>query len=226
MDITIFLLTVGEKVTFEALDSIKKYATGKYKVMVWYDACSHNVDWDFYKKLEAYTNDIILSTQNQGLPKTFGYAFLYTDTPYVLLTGADTIYKEKFLDIYLEPFNTMDHVAVVGDCGHELPDKYTVNTSMIPDLGVLFSREAVNAVGAICPSFKLYGQEFSEWCNRAMAKGWKSVTCTGTATHKDDLNTGHVNIDNWNDIYNKNVQLVLKLKDKNWQSYDWWRDDL
>lgn len=230
MDITIFMVTVGEPVTFEALESIKMYADNKrYKIMIWYDACGRGVNLDFYNRLKEYTDDVILSTQNQGLPKIFGYAMLYTDTPYLFLTGSDTVFNPNFLSDMLEPFSTMDNVGVVGECGRDLPDKYTVckNEDIIPDLAILIKKKVINEVGATSPSFKLYGQEFSEWCNRVIADGrWQVISCTGTGVHKDDPSDGKAKIEDLIDVYGLNVGLVLRLKDKGYKGYDWWSNDL
>jgi GT2 family glycosyltransferase len=122
----------------------------------------------------------------------------------------------------------MDHVGVVGDSGQKEGEKYTTVelNGTIPDLNALIKKEVINDVGGMSPSFDLYGQEFSEWCNRAISKGWKVVSCTHTVEHKDDSTHGKAKIPNFDQIYARNCDLVIKLKSKDFSGYNWWRNDL
>lgn len=226
-NLRIFFLTVGEDVSFESLDAIKKHTHQPYKLTIWYDACGRGVNQEFYKRLFDYTDDVILLSQNHGPTMAFANAILYLDGDYVLMVLADTVVQEGYLDKFSFCFGQMHKLACAGSFRVKDPvfDFVLNSMELMPDGVQMFSREAINEVGGVASRFRGMGMENREWHERAVRSGWNVVTCKGIMKEIGTTHDGRSLNQNLDSEISESTKTFLKVLDSNWKDFKWWEKE-
>lgn len=226
-DLSIFFLTVGEDVALKSLAALKEHTKQPYKLTVWYDTCGRGVDESFFKSLTEYTDDVFVLTKNHGTTGALAYSLLYLGGKYVLLVLADTVVQPGYLDRFHFAFSRMEKIACAGSFRILNPPwDFLINSKeFMPDGVQMFSREAINDVGGICPQFEGMGMENREWHDRAIAKGWNVVTCSGIMEEIGSKHDGrNMNPDIDKEI-KRSVDVYLPIMDGKYKDFLWWKSE-
>lgn len=223
-DLHIFFLTVGEKVALESLRALKERTHQPYKLTIWYDSCGREIDWNFYKSLQDYSDDIFLLTKNHGTSGALAYSLLYLDGKYILIVLADTVVQEGYLDRFHFALSHMEKIACAGSFRLEnVPWDFLINSrEFMPDGVQIFDREAINEIGGISSAFRGMGLENREWHERAISKGWNVVSCRGIMKEMGSTHDGRNMNTKVQDEIEKSSRTYLNITDGKWNGFNWW----
>ena len=227
MRLRVFVFTVGEKVTFETLESIKQFTNHPYELTVWYDACGRGVDAYFLGRLGEHTNDIVVVRQNKGVSAALGFATLSLDFDYLIIAAADMIMLPGYVDRLLAPFNELENVAVTGEGWRYLNGGMSVSDFDIGIDGVVMvSKKAINAIGSVSPSFNGRGPMHTEWFRRFASNGFKYVTLDGLCLHGGSQHEGRDMIPDWRKELHQDNLVYLHADKLGYRGYPWWSNDI
>jgi hypothetical protein len=231
MKTVVFILTAGNEVIFETLASVKNEVP-EAEIFIWYHPISTDYDLSFFKKLTAYTPDVVLSTKNQGVPSATGYAMVYKDYDYLLLLNDDHVLKKG---AYVKMANVFTQIRRVGFVGEgtnskDMDYEYEVsNRDNLPDWGGLISKEAVNEVGGSSAFFPAYGFDFLEWQMRLLANNWRVVNYKNLILHGGKDNKSHATaqfMENFKAIQSASLGIYNLAKRIGYKNYNWWSNKI
>lgn len=199
MKLQVYLLTAGNDIVFETLDSVKQNVKIPYNLCVWYHALDeeHKVDLDFYKRLTSYTDDVIMATKNQGCPNAFGYGYIYKDYDYNLVLNDDLVVLEGAVEKMMMMFEKTNKVAYIGEGSESSKLSYIYevnNVGNLPDWGGIVKREAINECGGPPAFFPAYGFDYIELIMRFLNRGWRVINYQGLFLHGGKNNRPHESI--------------------------------
>lgn len=227
MKLQICMVTVGESITFEALESIKKNTPAPYDLRVWYDARGGAVFQNFLHKILTYTDDVIVSYKNSRLSAEWGFYTLYGDYDYLILACPDYIVKPGYFERMMMIFQEVKKAGIVGEAWRPMEEPYVVDD---PDRGpdgiAMLKREAINDIGGISPSFNGRGPFHQELFRRMNSKGWSYVAVDGLAPHSGEQHEGRDAIKNWRDECHLDNLVWLSLEKQGFSNPLWWRNDI
>lgn len=223
-DLRVLFLTVGEPVSLASLEALVKRTPQPFKLTVWYDSCGRGVDWDFYRTLTTFTDDVFLLTKNHGTSRALAHTLLYMGGKYVMLVLADTVVQEGYLDRFHFAFSQLERIACAGSFRiKKAPWDFLINSKeFMPDGVQMFSRAAINDVGGACPAFVGMGMENREWHDRAISRGWNVVTCNGIMEEVGSMHDGRSLNPNINAEIAESVKTYLRIKDGGYEGFKWW----
>ncbi len=235
--LTISLVTVGEPETFACIDRVMKLTPDSFDLAVWYDTKGEGLDYVFLQKLQTKTKNITILMQNKGPIVGHAFNMLYTDTPYVLTLSPDIMVMEDYYSKLMIPFQNNPKIGMVGEPAFDVYNEAAhkmhyflaevVNgTVHAPDMVLMIKREAINAVGGICPSIKFYGYDFVEYCGRLKAHGWESALILGLIDRSYLSKSAQLSNPLLAKWATRNELLMRQLRKKEFKGYDWWRNDM
>ena len=211
---------------FKSLTALANLTNQKYDLTIWYDTCGRGVDLDFFHRLMRSTDDVVLLTKNHGTSGALGYGMLYTGGDHFMVVLADTVVRPGYLERFSVAFERFEKLACAGSFRNVNTNgvDFLVNDKeFMPDGIQMFSREAINDVGGICPQFKGMGMENREWHDRAAAKGWNLVTCAGIMDEVGTTHDGRNMNPNADAEIKESVKTYLPIKDGKYQDFTWWK---
>lgn len=233
MKYKIFLLTTGQDVVWETLDSIKKFTKIPHDLHVWYQTINDKKpSLETYNRLLSYTDNVIMSTENFGVSPPFGFGMTYMKYDYLLRLDQDHVLLEGYFDEIMKYFYNFRRVGFVGQGqrDNELKDKFEVNNPLnIPDGGGIFSHEAINDIGSFAGFFPPYGYEIVEWAGRAIIKDWKVIHITGIINNGGTLKQNHIASEaliNSKGFLNEAARNQIIADKLGYKHYNWWADRL
>ena len=230
-DIHILFVTVGEPFAFETLDALIEYMPVKHKLCIWYDTCGREVDWPYFQKLRTYTDNVILSTQNQATARILGYAMLYLDGDYLMYVPCDNLANPDYYARLMAAIDNTENAGCVG-CARvdDNPDfkfefDFIANSRVYrPDGIMIYPKKTIKDVGGICPSFGEHGFMILEWLERAMSKGWNLVSCSKVAKEIGGMHYGREMNPKTKEEIEYSTKTYLKIKDSGYKNFIWWDD--
>lgn len=224
----IYVSTIGESVTFETLDRLIKFTPKPYKLTVWYDACGRGVDWDFYKRILTYTDDVVLLTQNKGPGANYAFSLLYSDCDYVMTVFADCLVNEGYFDLIEQAFREIPRLATAGsDITGRAPKVVVSDYRQNPDGLQVFNRRAVDEIGGLCPSFRGYGHDLFEFHCRSMRRGWNTAMIPGIMWEGGNKHEGRGMNKNLSEEIERNTKVVEHCSRLGWgDHYPWWHSNV
>lgn len=225
----IFFMTVGEKVSLEALQALVEKTNQPYKLTIWFDSCGRYIDSDFLNSLKQYTDDIIILSKNHGATGALAYALLYLPGENIMVVPADCVVQEGYIERFKFALEKIEKVACVG-CAridgypeHKFNFDFMMNSKyFMPDGIQVFPRKAINEIGGIDVNFKGMGLENREWHERAIHKGWNVVSCSGVMREIGSTHDGRSLNPNLNDEISESTQEYLKILNSKWER-EWWK---
>jgi hypothetical protein len=223
-----FVTTVGEKCIWDTLEAIKKNTHVSYQLQIWYDARG-KTDWDFYKRLFDYTDDVILVAKQNYLSHALGWMLLYNDADYIWFFGADCTPLAEYSQKVKKAFSLMPYVVFVGQpCMPIEGDIAVSNVDYFPDKVMVFNRHMINFTGGINASFKYYAYENAEFACRVVKNRYNFISLTGLIEEADG---GHSGTDGWPEIKQReNDNLGVFMKCVNIMNanlpYNWWSNNV
>lgn len=236
METTVLILTVGEKITFDTLDSLKYLP--EHHLTIWYNGDRRR----FYKKLRKYTDDVIMSSVNKGMTYPIGSTMLYFKYDFLVVLNADNVLNESFYD-KVKPFLEDKKVGMIGQSQHKLgkPFVYCNNNGddYFPDNFYIYKKEFINEMGAYTPSHELYGHIGIELYKRTLTHSdWKivcfdndslgihggeeRVSSSGTDLLWEDAGTDAMRTT----LYKLDHMMWQACEAKNFKGYNWWSTNL
>lgn len=225
-DFTVFLMTVGESITFKALDLIKAHTKVDYDLVVWYDACGRGVNMPFYTQLLNYTDDVILVRKNKGITAAQNFAAMSLRTNYLVIACADNLVKEGYLGRLIDPFLLIPNMAVSGESYREFKEDFVISDpDRGPDLVQMISHEAIEALGGFCNAFPIYGYDTLEFQRRAMKNGWHTAAVKNICEHGGDQHEGRNLIEDYDKIMDHNGKQFTEAIKRNY-AYNWWTKNI
>jgi len=234
MKFLIYIMTAGNEVLFETLDSIKENVKIPYELCVFYHALNEEnpVNLDIFNRITHYTDDVILATKNQKCPSVIGYGKVYKEYDYLLELGDDIVLKPLAVETMFKPFENLRMVGVVGEGvqSHKMVNQYQIDTlDNFPDWGLLINRECVNEVGGTGAFFPQYGFDALEWMQRVHLGHWKIVNYKGLFIHGGKLNRNHESRDKTKDMHLIAEQSYYKYEacaQLQFNNYNWWANKI
>lgn len=218
--INVFVLTVGEQITMEAIKRLKKNTDREFTLTVWYHPFEFNQD--FFNKLQLETDDVIYCTKNQGTLSPGIFSQLGINFDYQVSCTADCLVNPGYMDKLLEPFKE----DAVGMTGLTLqPSVKEPTDTVTPDNLTMISKEMINEVGAVCPAFSRYGEEKFEFFKRIKEMGGKIVSIPYIGEHDSTKSEGRDQMPDWRRELDKSCRLWLKIQ-KNNPTYNWWTNSI
>jgi len=220
----LFVATVGEPCIWTTLESIKKQTTVPYTLQIWYDARG-KTDWDFYKRLLTYTDDVILCAKQNYLSHALGWMLLYTDADYVWFFGADCEALEGYTEKIERAFQLMPYVVYVGQPVVKIDGDIAVsNVDYFPDKIMVFDRAMVNFTGGFNTSFQYYAYENSEFACRLVKNRYNFVALADLIKEQDGGHSGTAGNPEIKERENDNFEVFkkcIKIMNSN-VPYNWW----
>ena len=169
---------------------------------------------------------MISCTTNQGLLEAMNYAFINSQSEFILFTCAGVIAHENYFRVNMKPFED-EKVGIVAEYQFPTDEYVECGYDNIPEGIETYRKAMINDIGAMCPSFLTWGTAPTELKYRALAKGWKVIGTSKIATHNNKEGEGKdlVGDDKIRQIMLQNnvVFNIIKNRDYN---YDWWRTDM
>ncbi len=226
MTFTLLIMTTGEEILFESLKHIKDNSSN-IDILVWYNLINQEVDNSYLERVRNFTKNIIICTQNKGIPMAIGSAMLYSKSDYFMLTGADVLVRENFISKLLKPFHENKKVVMSGQSVLPITSEYVINqTDNFPDNFLMIKREAIDKVGGILPAFDVYGHCYTEWQCRAFNMGYDIASCKDVAVHSGDKHEGRDKLKNFDTILANSRQTMKKANFLKYKGYNWWSSKL
>lgn len=234
MKLQISVLTTGEDVLWETLDSVKEFTEIPYSLHVWYQMKNKDEkpDFDFYKRILTYTNDVVLCSSPHKCPAAVGYSQVYLNYDYLLSLSQDTVLMKGYLKEVMKYFHNFRKVAFVGQgtSSTELKGGFEINNPInLPDSGGIYSREVVNDIGGLGAFFPRYGFDLIEWMARAIVRGWKIIHIKNIINHGGRFDKKHGASEKTNgldDIIKESGRLQMIADKMGYKGYNWWADRL
>jgi hypothetical protein len=233
MKLQIFIVTAGNDVVFETLESLKAIKI-PHETCVWYHPLDERfkIEADFFTRLTSYTDDVIMATKNQGCPPAFGYGLVYKKYDYFLHLDDDLVVLDGAVEKMLKLHDFYRRLGFVGE-GIE-SDKMAVtyeinNIKNLPDWGGIFTRECINEIGSRGAMFPKYGFDFTELQIRAMTRGWKVINHKGFFKHGGSHKHGHetrAKMTDLPEIHGQSFATFRILEAMNFSNYNWWADKI
>lgn len=226
MKLLTFLMTVGEPTTYKALNLANNFLPEGKLVIYWNKSVAPEALNE--GRLWNYSTHIITSMDNYG-DMMNGFPVLYEDYDYILHLTGDTMLYTYSWDKYME-YITLD--PMLGSIGSHTNTwksgkKWKNKLTAFPDLAVLFSRKAVNAVGSYNVAFGAYGHAPLELQCRMRKAGFNIYTDSGLAWEAGGGHEGRSLFDP------SEVKKLERQSKKVWDEcvkkkldYNWWDKDL
>jgi len=235
---TIFVLTVGEKIVFETLKGIGENIPQPYKLIIWYNGSNKR----FYKKLLKYTDDVIMSSVNNGMVLPTGSMMLYGDYDILMILNADNILNSNYYEDVTRVLED-ESVGWVGQSQHELKKDYIYcnnnENDYFPDNFHVFRREFINDMGSLTPSHPVYGHIGIELYKRTITEDKWKVVCfnndhlgihggrdrnisSGTDLLWEDLGSDRVRTE----LYYEDYLMWMRCQEKGYSGYNWFSNKL
>jgi len=228
-NLVIFLTTVGEEITFEALDSLVCCTPEPYKLVIWYDACGRGVDDNFIKRLKHYTKDIIVVHEDKGLVAAIGFGLLYLDYEYLIWCAADMLVLPGYFERLRAPFLDMEvaRIGAAGECwphpNRPMKGRWELSDpDRCIDGVVMISKEAINAVGSMSPAYWGTGPFHFELQRRMANSGWAYAAVGKICIHGGKQHEGRDLNPRWKDNLDKDNRVWLEAEKNNFTGYNWW----
>lgn len=233
MKLQVFVLTAGNDIVFETLESIKAIKV-PHETCVWYHALDDRfkVDLDFYNRLTTYTDDVIMATKNQGCPPAHGYALVYKKYDQLLMLDDDMIVLDGAVEKMFTLHKFFRRIGFIGEGveSHKMSALYEIdNIRNLPDWGGIWNHEAVNSVGSFAAMFPKYGFDFIEMQMRMIANEWRVINYKGLLNHGGKTQKQHVTRDKMNDlpdIHGESFSKYRVCEALNFKTYNWWADKI
>lgn len=228
MKYSIFMQTVGEDVIWQTLATLfantPELKTHEATLTIWYDACRSYSD-EFYKKLLAYTDDVILVKKDHGITWGVAFGLLYLTGTYRVLVLADTAVRPGWIKRLEDPFKKYDHVAATGSILNEekfSDQEYLSNIDVLPDGVQMFSGAAIDDIGGILPAFRGYGHDTLDWHVRAVESWWNVVAVKGIMDELGTKHDGRVLNPRMDEEIAFNSKVLKKVHEEGKQKMHWW----
>lgn len=218
----IFIITVGEEITFRTIGLLKEH-TPEYGVLtVWYDACGRGVKEGFVHRLKKETDDVIISDKNHGIKAAIQFGLMNTESDYMLFSAADTLVVPGYFERLEKPFKEVNRLAFAGEGYCEFPEDYIINDlSRGVDGVTLISMDAVDEIGGIQNSLGFYCHEFVEWQHRTIRKGWNFATVKDVNIHGGTQHEGRNQLPNLIELMDQNKDLMRQAC-RAGSKQNWW----
>lgn len=227
MNLRIFIPTVGEKIIFE---NIKRFRSTcpHFELTIWYDCCGRGLDSGYYHDLLKETDDMILSTKNQGLAACMGYALLYLPYDYFIFTAPDHLVHPGWFEKAMKPFLEGPKTGLVGEAWRAAMGEEIVidDFDRGPDGVAIISREAIDACGSVSPSFNGRGPYHTELMRRFSLAGYRQVAMNGLCDHGGTQHEGRNMQPNWEKELHQDNLVYLAMDKKGYKDYFWWSKKL
>lgn len=234
MKFQISILTAGNKVLFETLDSIKANVKPPYKLFVWYHPLDeeHKTDLDFYNRILTYTDDVIMASKNQKCPAATGFMFIYKNYDYLLSINDDMVIHHNSVDTMLSIHQRLRRVGLVGEGSksHAMKESYEIsNVANLPDWGGMYNRETINEIGGSGAFFPTYGFEGAEFMMRMLMNNWRIFNYKGLFLHGGKDGKDHDTASktkNFTDIQQRSFKQYHICERFGFRNYNWWSNKI
>lgn len=214
---------MGEDTALTSLAALRENTPKPYNLIIWNNGCK---DPEFIKSLDEFSGNVINCTKNQGLLEAMNYAFITSTDDVVIFTCAGVYPQKGYFERILTPFLD-ERVGVVAEYQFSTDENVVCGEDNIPEGVEAYSKKMINEIGALCPSFRIWGTAPTELKIRAMKKGWKVIGVSKCARHinregqgKDKLGSEFVH---YLLIHNNYVFNTIKRRGFD---YKWWKNDL
>jgi|WetSurMetagenome_2_1015567.scaffolds.fasta_scaffold27322_2 hypothetical protein len=234
MKLLVYVLTAGNDILFETLDSIKENVKIPHQLCVFYHALdeNHPISLDFFNHILTYTDDVIMATKNQKCPAVSGYGKIYQDYDLMLELPDDMILKPNSVETMLFPYQILRRVGYVGQGCRSYLMQYPYQIDSLdnfPDWGGILNHEMVNEIGGHCAFFPTYGSDATEWMQRVHLAHWKIVNYKDLFIHGGKNKIEHASRDelkDHNNIIGESFGRYKICEQLGFQHYNWWSNKI
>jgi len=224
--VAVVIATVGERYSLSCFDSFKERSGADDKIIAWYN-CINGFDPDYFAELRKRTDDVVVCTKNKGVLEAFGFSLLYLDFDYIVLSACDVVVREGWLDRYMRAFEIYPGAACAGQSWDNKADyKLWTPARYCPDRVTMWSRDAINRLGSISPSFRLFGDGETELFYRAVHSGFEVVEVNDIVEELTIVHEGSALLPNKQELVDRNIERLYRCSDRKFRDYNWWVNNI
>ncbi len=185
--LTVFMLNVGNHhVGYDSIPLLR-HSLPDCNIVIWNNGSSD----DHARRLESMSDVLINCTHNFGTSKGFGFAMLYLEYDWLVITAPDIMVRHDWFSL-VKPLMGNPKVGVIGDTMKNEPigTLRKCDKDSLPDGITLWRKEMIDQIGGVSPAFGLWGHDIHEVMRRGLDAGWEIYGVRTGLIHFGDGHTG------------------------------------
>lgn len=227
-ELLIFTRTMGEPYLEECLRRIRDHTPVPHRLIVWVNGAGEET----VTVAREYADELIITTENKGCVATCGYVLLYEEYRELVRMSCAMMVEPGWIEALRRPFREHQGVGLTGmrsEFGaYTSPPGVTEECSLanLPDHLVMTSREVVDRVGSISPSFQKYGHEITEFSARTLTAGFRVFAVDAKCHRHQGRHDGRDRLAERERYLQHNLGVWQRCAAAGYRGYEWWRSDL